>query len=425
VKHALTESLKVSMIFSDPVKDWLPPSCLSPATVEKHLPRLLRFVKERNYEGADPEDGAESLLLKLTLEKSRKARLTVSRFCKHTALNWRSILAVPKHFNPLGGALFLLGYLNLLEKEPDEMYGNEAYILFQRLRHERLPRGSGSAWGQPFARQTHAFYAPARTPDLLATVWVGHAMLAYHQRSQDTEALSMALGVSDFLLNEMIRPLEPGVSCFRYLPGEDLEMHSVNLAGAAYLAKILPYLPDEARETIKERLLETVRFSLMDIGSDGNWPAGSGYYHRVAEHAHTAACIDHLLTLYLSLEQEDLVPLLRQVVGYYLFNLFSEEGFPKATVEQAEPISTHDVAQSIALVHRLRKHRLWIHSGRLTQVESGLLAQVQRFQDPKGYFYHQQKNGRWNKIPYMGWGQAAMFYALSSCMEETPLDLDE
>lgn len=420
MEHILQNSMKVSMIFTDPVKDWIPPSCLTISTLERPLRALARYVKNCNYEGADPLDGVSSKWLEWSpVKNSQLAQQWISRLCQQSTTNWRPLLLIPQQFTPLSGALFLQGYLNLVAIQPEEVYENETYILFQRLKHLRMARGRGSAWGKPYPWQSRTIRATAHTPDLLSTAWVGRAMLAYYERFQEKEALTLALEAADFLQSELLRAQDSGFCYFRYVAGQETSAHSINLTGAAFLGQVLPYLAPESQISIREKILAIIRFSMVDIENDGSWPEGIGHHQRHIRHNHTASCLSEMLTLYETLGDAELLPLLKQVAGYYLFNLYTEEGFPCINEAQKPyPTNLLTIAQAITVMHQLRKHQLWIHPARLSQIENALLLLIQRFQDAKGFFYYQQQSPkRWNRIPYMHPAQAAMFYALSSCLE--------
>src|SRR5690606_13415366 len=116
-----------------------------------------------------------------------------------------------------------------------------------------------------------------------------------------------------------------------------------------------PYLPPEAQPLVHERIAEAIRFSVLDISTEGNWPIGTGSHHRESSHWHTAACLDHLLTLYEYLRDDELLPVIKLVYTYYLSNFFTEEGLPSNPGSSSHLISIAAVAQGVALMPRLRQ----------------------------------------------------------------------
>lgn len=415
MKNLLTDRAEILAAMPEIIRTRQLPTCFSRDVVMNFLTPLLGYVSARNYEGVDLFDGLNSLLFRATpLYKSRLFRLALIQFCKQSPINFRKLFMVPGGFNPKGGALFLMGHLHLLRAVGGEIYNNDAYILYQRLKRVCIRRSHGNAWGYNFDWQARAFYVPQGTPNLVTSVYVGRALLAYYQQFHDPEALSLALGVSEFLLEEMVKFENAKFICFNYIPGKDAEVHNANLLGAAYLAQTLPYFPEERQELIREKILKSVRFSLLDIGDDGSWPYGTMPFHRWVDNFHTAFNIESLITISVQLQSDEFLPVLKQVIDYYLTHLFTEDGTPKYYNNKLFPIDVHVLAETLVLFKALRENGLTWQPERLAQIESRLLELTSLFQDAKaGFFYYQKLQRGWNRIPYMRWGQAWMFYALS------------
>lgn len=418
MKNLLTDRPEILAILPELSDVRQPASCFSERPVMNLLTPLLGYVRARNYEGADLFDGLNSLLFRETpLYKSKVFRLALLQFCKQSPVDFRRLLLVPRGFNPKGGALFLLAHLNLLRQVGGEVYNNDAYILYQRLKRLCIQRRQGNAWGYHFDWQERAFYVQQGMPNLVTSVYVGRAMLEYYRQFQEPEALSLALGVSEFILDELAKFENAKFICFSYVPGSDVEVHNANLLGAAYLAETLAYMPPDRQGEIHEKALKSVRFSLLDIGEDGSWPYGTRANHRWMDNIHTACNIESLIKASIHLQSDEFLPVLKQVTDYYLANLFSEDGVPKYYSHQLYPIDVRVLAETIVLFKTLRENALIWQPERLAQIEARLLELSGAFQNPKeGFFYYQKLRNGWNRISYMHWGQAWMFYALSMCL---------
>jgi hypothetical protein len=395
----------------------VPASPFSKERVKEPLSALFNYVRPRNYEGIDLFDGLNSRLFKGSyLYKSELFRLALIQFCKRMPVNLRPLLLVPNGFNPKGGALFLMGNLNLLKHTNEDLYANEAYILFQRLKHECISKERSKAWGYNFDWQARAFFVPQGTPNLVTSVYVGRALLAYYNHTNDSEALDLALGVSNFILNEMIQYEDENFLCFNYIPDKDAEVHNANLLGSAYLAQIYPYLTEPQQRIVREKVRKSIRFSTLDIASDGSWPYGTKSFHRWVDNFHTAFNIESLIYIWHHLEMDELVPILKHVTDYFLAHLFTEDGLPKYYNHSLYPIDIHVIAEAIVLFRCLRTYGMVWSADRMVQIEEQLLNLMEQFQDKQGFFYYQKRANGWSRIPYIRWGQAWMFYALSTCL---------
>ncbi len=392
----------------------------SPFSKFNLLPRIksvLKYAQSFNYEGYDLFDGLNSPLLKSTVfYRSRYFRLALIQFCKKSPVNLRPLLGVARGFNPKGGALFLMGLIQLFEAYGEEAYSNEAYILFQRLRHQVQTRMIGNAWGYNFDWQARAFFVPEGTPNLVTSVFVGRALIAYYRCFHDPQALELALGVTDFILSEMICHEDAHMLCFRYIPAKDTEVHNANLLAASYLAETLCFFSGSRQSMIRQKILKAVRFSIADINPDGSWPYGTLSFHRWVDNFHTGFNIESLQTIQDCLQLDDYTAVLDSVISYYLDHLFDDAGLPKYYSNHLYPVDVHVLAESIIILRLLREKGYQGKPSRRLVIEKSLIDLLVQFQDEAGYFYYQKLPRGWNKIPYIRWGQAWMFYALSGCI---------
>lgn len=408
----------LALLFPELKQDRLTPSVLNAQTIMEPLSQVMRYAQKNLYEGWDLFDGLNSKIFRDSfLYRHELLRLMVIQFCKRSNINLRKLLMVPKGFNSKGGALFLMGYLNLFRHTQQEEYSNEAYLLFQRLKKTAIPREHGLAWGYNFDWQARAFFVPEGTPNLVTSVYVGRALLDYYRQFHDEKALEMAMGIAGFILGEMIKFENDRHLCFNYIPGKDAEVHNANLLGASYLAETFAYQPAHWAPAIREKILKAVRFSVNDINSDGSWPYGTMPFHRWVDNFHTAFNIECLMRIGEHLRTEEFRPVLELTARYYLRHLFTEEGLPKYYNRRLYPIDVHVIAETIVLLNLLREEGLVIEPGRMTTIEQKHRELIHEFQDKQGFFYYQQTEKGFNKIPYIRWGQAWMFYALSTCLK--------
>lgn len=381
--------------------------------------KLFDYVTKNNYEGYDLFDGLNSKLFKKSpLYKIREFRLALIQFCKLSPINFRSFLLVPKSFNPKGGALFLLGNLNKFKSTGDEKYKIEAQRLFERLKSLAIKRGNrqteGIGWGYNFDWQARAFFVPIGVPNVVTSVYVGFALIEYYKIFNDSEALEMAKQISEFILNEMIMFEDENHLCFRYIPEKDAEVHNANLLTASFLSSVEKYFPSEE---IKNKIRKSVNFSISDISENGAWAYGTKPFHRWVDNFHTAFNIESLLNIRDNLNWTELNETIEKVTDYYFENLFTEEGLPKYYNNRFYPIDIHVIAETMVVLSKIKISKISYNENKFNCIENQSAKLTEKFQNKKGYFYFQENNcfgkNYWNKIPYIRWAQAWMFYALS------------
>lgn len=363
---------------------------------KEHFDRLFEYVKSEDYKGYDLFDGLNSKLFRHTfLYKSRFFRLCLIQFCKRSSINFRKILFVDKSFNPKGGALFLMGLLNMFEKTGEEIYKIETLKIFDRLKNCAIKREKGIGFGYNFDWQARAFFVPQGTPNVVTSVFVGEAFLRYFSLFKDQSAYDLAKNIAEFIVNEMILKETDDELCFCYIPQKDAEVHNANLLAAKYLSNFDGY----------ENLIEkSVKFSTKDINPDGSWAYGTKPFHRWVDNFHTAFNIESLSKICLNNE------ILQNVTDYFVENLFDETGLPKYYNNKLYPIDVHVIAEDLIVIKSLLKN---LKIPKIALITEKLNLLIEEFQDKKGYFYYQKSKKYLCKIPYIRWNQAWMFYALS------------
>lgn len=383
---------------------------------DKIFGKLFEYVKKNNYEGNDLFDGLNSKLFKNTpLCKSRFFRLALIQFCKLSPIDFRRLIFVPKGFNSKAGALFLLGNLNMFKLTGDERYKQEAIILYEKIKKTAIKRKIGIGWGYNFEWQARAFHVPMGTPNIVPSVYVANALIEYYRIFNENEALELAREVSDFILNEMILYEDENKLCFRYIPGEDTQIHNASLLAASFLSTVEKYFNSD---DIKNKVKKAVNFSISDINENGSWPYGTKPFHRWVDNFHTAFNIESLIEIRNNLDWHELNPKIEKVIDYYLNNLFTQKGLPKYYNTKLYPIDIHVIAETIVVFDRIKGANIEYNKSRLDCINTQIIKLIEEFQNKKGYFYFQKNKYFWNKIPYIRWAQAWMFYALSLKIKE-------
>ncbi|EKE04303.1 MAG: hypothetical protein ACD_20C00087G0008 [uncultured bacterium] len=378
-------------------------------SIHNSFEKLYNYVTKQNYEGIDLYDGLNSRLFKKTpFYSSSLFRLMLIQFCKRSPVNFRKFLFIPAGFNLKGGALFLLGNMNMYKATGDLKYKQESEKLFYKLKETVILRYKGIGWGYNFEWQARAFYVPDNTPNIVVTAFVGQALLEYYKLFNDKEALELAIQAAEFVLNEMILFENENKLCFGYIPEEDTEVHNANLLAASFLSSLNLYIqiPD-----LDKKIIKAVNFSISDINEDGSWPYGTKPFHRWVDNFHTAFNIENLINIKENLNLPGLSPVIEKVSHYYSNNLFTDAGCPKYYNNKLYPIDIHVIASVTILISKYREVFADIQA--IDKIENKIFQLINLFQDRKGYFYYQKRKHFWNKIPYIRWGQAWMFYAFS------------
>lgn len=383
---------------------------------------LSNYIKKENFQGWDLFDGLNSKIFKHSpFYRSKILRLAWIQFFKRSSINFRRITLVPKGHNPKGLALFAAGLIFMGKND-------EAIRILKRLEGMTCSGYSGTCWGYNFDWQARAFYVPVGKPNIVATVFVANAFLDYveaehmAQRAKHTEprannkdpnkqslledCLKIAQGCCEFILNESILFEDENSVCFGYIPGEQARVHNASMLGAALLARVCSYTKNPK---YYEKSKKAMSYSVAALNDDFSWPYGELHHQRFVDNFHTGynlvALKDWIDYTGENIWEEEL----KNAYRYFLDTFWLEDGCPKYYHNSLYPIDIHCSAQGIVTCLKLKDY----DERSIPMAKKIAKWAIDNMQYKKGYFYYQKTRWYTNKIPYMRWSQAWMFYALA------------
>lgn len=368
--------------------------------IEQALLRLDRYCRKERYRGWDIFDGLNSIVFqKSPFFRSRLARLAWLQFFKCSPLNLRRPAGVPKDYNAKGLGLFASGLITLNRMD-------EAESLLERLKGMTSHGFRGMSWGYNFPWQARAFYVPVGTPNMVTTVFAASAFLDWFERTGNGNALDTARASCDFILQHLVLHEEKERLCFGYIPGEGARVHNANMLGAEFLARVWKH----TQETVLlDKSRKAMAYSMDALTEEYYWPYGERGHHRFIDNFHTGFNLVALKKWMAStgevLWENELTLAYRQ----FLDSFWLEDGRPKYYHNSLYPIDIHCSAQGIVTCVQLNglDDRSMPMAGKIAKWA------IDHMQDQKGYFYCQKTRWFTNRIPYMRWTQAWMFYALA------------
>ena len=368
--------------------------------IEAALKGLGDYCRTSGFCGWDVFDGLNSSLLQSTpLYRSSLVRLAWIQFFKRSPVNLRAVARVPKGCNAKGLALFASGLLVQRSLE-------EARALLERLESVCCTGYEGWSWGYDFDWESRAFYVKKGTPNLVTTVFVANSFLDYFDVTGDRRYLGVADDACKFILHHLVLEEDDSFLCFRYIPGEAAVVHNAYMLGAALLGRVF-------RHTRTPRYLEAstkaMRRGVKALRPDGSWFYGERGHHQFVDNFHTGFNLVALNQWMLSTGDRTWEKEVRNAYRYWMDTFFLSDGRPKYYNDSLYPIDIHCSAQGIVTCLKLQEFdpRSLDLAARIARWA------IENMQDRRGYFYYQRTRWYTNKVPYMRWSQAWMFYALS------------
>ncbi|MFT4907889.1 MAG: hypothetical protein ACI978_001973 [Oleispira sp.] len=374
---------------------------------------VLASVKHNSYAGQDPFDGLNSHFFK-PVPQLRKGLFGLAwiQFHKRSIFNLRPLFAVPAGRNPKGIGLFILGLLEDYKRTQDESFLKEAtelgdWLLTQQsnLSAEGKAQWQHACWGYHFDWNARAFYVPKGKPNVITTIYVSQALYALGQVTRDNRFTEVALDSAHFIVKTLYSEFD-GRKFFAYIPGEEAFVHNASLWGAAWVAFVADVT---SNDEYKELALTVARQSVSEQGSDGSWVYGARHHHQFIDGFHTGYNLEALHVLRTALNATEFDSSIEQGLAFYKQEMFEADGTAKYYNTNRYPLDMHSVSQAVLTLLKV--------SGEQEDTE---LAEkiIQRSIDtlymPKQQrFVYQQHKYFTNKINYIRWTQAWVYYSFA------------
>ena len=395
---------------------------------------LWSWCRAQGLAGYDPYDALNSRLFRATaLKKSRAARLAWTQFHKHSPINSRPLVRIPRERNAKGIALFALAALADYRRNQTKESEIEAREILDDLMWMRLKGFKGAAWGYNFDWQSRAFFAPRGTPTVVPTAFAARALCEAAEVFGHEEYLPFARTICDFILNDLNQTEEaPDEVCFSYSPLDRTRVFNASLLAGEALAAIGKLAGETS---LCDWGMRAARYVIRRQRADGSWSYGADDYQLWSDNFHTAFLLASLSRIVQSLAvmdseneftaetqrtqslrrefAEQAAGALRRGYEFWTERFFLENGWPKYFPDRLYPADIHSAASAIVTLVELR--------GRFagTMILGEKIAQwaIENMRDDRGFFYYQRRRFHKVRIPYMRWSEAWMAYALARLIE--------
>jgi len=344
-----------------------------------------------------------SPLLRRATAGSKWMRMAVTQFLRRLPVNIRPLLGVRRGYNPKGIGLCLWGYTRLYALDRNPEYLGPIHRLRGLLEDLKSKGYSGSCWGYNFDWQSRTLRAPAFTPTVVNSSFIGHALLDAYAVLGIQSDLDTAVSIKDFLLNDVKRLEDDSTFCFTYSPVDDYGVHNANLLGASLLARLAHITGDS---TLNDPALAALSYSMKCQKPDGSWYYSERPGFNWIDSFHTGfnlQAIRYFLDVGLAQEHRDSY---RRGVEFYAKSFFLEDGTPKYYHDRTYPVDIHSPAQAICFFADEED----VYSELTDRVLQWMLDHLY---SGKGFFYFRKGRFLTNRIPYMRWSQAWAFHALT------------
>jgi len=371
------------------------------------LARLKTWVEQRDYAGWEPYDLLNSpILSNKMLSRFPLNWLAIQTGKRVGSIALRRALRVPPSKNPKALALFVSGYCDLARSGRDTQV--TARYLKKELRRLRSLNEQEFCWGYDWSYvSVRGTRMAAFTPNAIATVACGEALLDMWEVFADAQALDMAKSVGRFIVTRLNRPVDlPDQLCFSYTPASFTRILNSSALCSAYLARLGAIVQSREYFAMSKRGLY---YLAAKQARDGSWPYGGGRLQKWVDSFHTGFNLSALLAYESVTGDHSFTRTVKAGLTFYVNSFFRADGAAKYYPNTVYPIDIHSCSQALLVLSDLAVRDPDIRALALKV----LLWTEANMQSSDGFFYYQRHRYWVNRLPYMRWGQAWMFRALA------------
>lgn len=372
-----------------------------------------QWVEDRLYLGYDPGDGLTSFLRPLTFGTRLGERLLLQAIWK-APCNIRPLVGIAPAPSTKGRGFMAWGYLLRHLAEGDPVFIEKAEACFDWLEANRCRHYPGYSWGNHFDFTTRNGTIPAGEPTIVWSGLIGQAYLQAYAQTGAPRYLDAAEAICDWIL-QVPREKTPTGDCLSYVAFTQSSIHNSNLLGAAMLAGTWRHRP---RAEFLAAAQSAVAYSGHRQLPDGSWWYGEYPNYHWVDNFHTGYNLDSLKRYRDATGDASCTEIIARGYRYFKNTFFDPDGRPRYYSDRAYPIDIQCAAQAIdtlCLFSADDPEALPLACRTATWT-------IRHLQDHTGYFYFRQYPLLKAKTPYLHWGQATMFKALSHlclCLHRT------
>jgi len=383
-------------------------------SIEDLLQGFENSLARTGFSGWDPFDGLNSGLLKNNpVYKSKIFRLGWIQFFKRCPVNFRKIALVSKGYNSKSLSLVIRGMVKRFCQGKIKNHLKQALTLAQVILSQRAKDRSYFCAGYPFPWQARAFYTDAYTPNMVVSTFAGQAFLDLFKVTKDEKWLELVMEIGEFIKEELILWESTDQMCFGYIPGEPVIIHNANLLGAALFGRLFSLCGEERYGKYAQK---SVAYTVHSQRPDGSWFYGEASHHQWVDNFHTGFNLVAIKNVQDHLSTQKWQTALDAGFRFHVNRHFLPDMTPKYYSHKIYPLDIHNFAQGIITFLVFNRPR---PARQLYEKAMDIL-----WNEKGGYFNYQKNRWYTNKINYIRWSQAWMYYALAK-MESPPAQDDE
>jgi len=293
-----------------------------------------------DFAGHDPFDALRGTRIPQWVRKSPRARQIVIQLRKRTPVDLSAVLGIAPFTLAKAVACFVIAAARTKSLGLDADVAGLVGVL-----DGCEGNLGGGAWGYEFDVQTRWAYYPAGSPNLIATVFCGRALLTAGVVLERDDLIERGIDAARYLMREHLSD----APYFTYTRDSERLVHNANVLGAS-LVVMAGRLGGDADLVVAG---SSAAATTVDAQSaEGTWPYGDESLSWT-DSFHTAYVLDSLLSLSLVTGEAGVSAALERGIAAWRDRFFGSGGEPYYFVDQRGPFDIHTAGTAVDVASRL------------------------------------------------------------------------
>jgi rhamnogalacturonyl hydrolase YesR len=371
--------------------DHAPMSGTENTGIQHALRELYRWATVQDFAGHDPHDLLTSPVLRGW--KNPLARLVAVQLGRRSPINLHTLLRVPHAENPKALALFVMGLLQARDAVSPN-WKEDAAKLGERLLASQHENGG---WGYAFPWQSRTHFLPAHTPNIVTTSFAGSALIELYEQNPSQKWLDATQSAANYIIS-----LKTESPAFGYAKNDPQIVFNASLLGAEFLLKAGTLLSNSEYTRLARRF---TAFVVDHQRTDGGWDYGLEKSQHWTDSFHTGFVIVSLKHMADIFGDTQLAEAAQRGFEYYKKTFLQPDFTIRYFPPKRYPIDAHALGQAMVTFEVFGDHETALRIAEWS---------LENMRSPEGYFYYQHHRLFTNRVPYLRWANAWMFFGLSS-----------